>query len=150
MKYVPPESGIRPMLMNAGTKLAESEAIRMSQAHAIESPAPGGRPVDGRDDGLLERADREHVRVVVLAQAAPDVAGRLLELGEVLADAEAAARRRSARPHAPTASPASSSAARARRASTVLNAFRTSGRLSVIVSTAPSRLVSTSAIRRSL
>jgi hypothetical protein len=31
-----------------------------------------------------------------------------------------------------------------------VNALRTSGRLRVIVSTAPSRLVSTSAIRRSL
>ena len=52
MKYVPPESGIRPMLMNAGTKLAESDAIRMSQAHAIESPAPAAGPLTAAITGF--------------------------------------------------------------------------------------------------
>ena len=32
------------MLMNAGTKLAESAAIRRSQAQANESPAPAAAP----------------------------------------------------------------------------------------------------------
>ena len=30
--------------MNAGTKLAESAAMRRSQTHAIESPAPAAAP----------------------------------------------------------------------------------------------------------
>ena len=44
MKYEPPESGTRPMLMNAGTKVAVSAATRMSQAQASESPAPAAAP----------------------------------------------------------------------------------------------------------
>ena len=39
-----PESGTSPILMNAGTKLAESAAIRMSQANASDMPAPAAGP----------------------------------------------------------------------------------------------------------
>ena len=48
--------------------------------------------VDRGDHRLLERSDGEEVGVVGRAQAVSDVAGRLAELAEVLADAEAAAR----------------------------------------------------------
>jgi hypothetical protein len=52
MKYVPPESGTRPTLMNAGTKLAASDASRMSQAHAKESPAPAAAPLTAAITGF--------------------------------------------------------------------------------------------------
>ncbi len=52
---------------------------------------PGGGSVDSGDDGLLERADREHGGVVVRAQALRDVVGAFAKLGQVLADAEPAA-----------------------------------------------------------
>ena len=76
--------------MNAGTKLAESAAMRTSQASASDMPGAGGRAVHGGDHRLLERADREHVSVVVLAQVLGDVARAARELLQVLADAEAA------------------------------------------------------------
>ena len=47
-----------------------------------------GRAVDGRDHGLLETADREHVPVVAGAKAVADVPRRLAKLGQILADAE--------------------------------------------------------------
>ena len=132
--------------MNAGTKLAavggDAHVARKRQRHA----GAGGRAVDGRDHGLLERADREHVAVVVLPQVLGHVARAARELLQVLADAEAAAgagdhdrayRRilgvAQARPGCP-------------RCIAPLSAFSTSGRLSVIVKTAPSRVTSTSAI----
>ena len=68
-----------------------SAAMRMSHAHASERPAPARGAVDRRDHGLLERADREHVRVVVARSRAGDVARGLAELVQVLPDAEAAA-----------------------------------------------------------
>jgi hypothetical protein len=52
MKYVPPESGTSPMPMNAGTKLADSAAIRMSQAQASESPAPAAGPLTAAMTGF--------------------------------------------------------------------------------------------------
>ena len=55
MKYVPPESGTRPMLMNAGTKLAASAAIRRSQAQANESPAPAAAPLTAAMTGFSSR-----------------------------------------------------------------------------------------------
>src|SRR5438132_14008147 len=62
-KYEPPESGTSPMLMKAGTKLADSAAMRTSQAQANDKPAPAAAPFTC-DHGLLERSDRKHVRVV--------------------------------------------------------------------------------------
>ncbi len=44
MKNEPPESGIRPIPTNPGTKNAASEASRMSHAQASESPAPAQTP----------------------------------------------------------------------------------------------------------
>ena len=51
-KYEQPESGTSPMLMNAGTKLAESAAIRRSQAQANESPAPAATPLTAAITGF--------------------------------------------------------------------------------------------------
>ena len=44
MNQEPPESGTSPMPMKPGTKFAASDAIRMSQAHASDSPAPAQGP----------------------------------------------------------------------------------------------------------
>ena len=52
MKNEPPESGIRPMLMNAGTNDAASDAIRMSQAHAKLRPAPAAGPFTAASTGF--------------------------------------------------------------------------------------------------
>ena len=90
MKYVPPPSGTRPMLMKAGTKVgAVGGNPQVARASERESGAGCGS-VDGGDHGLLERADREHGGVVVRAQPLGDVVGAFAELGQVLADAEPA------------------------------------------------------------
>ena len=81
------------MPMNPGTKLASSAAMRKSQTQASESPAPAHDAVHRGDHGLLERADREHVRVIRRAQRVADVA-RLAELRQVLAGARSRGRRR--------------------------------------------------------
>ena len=60
----------------------------MSHAQANESPAPAHDAVDRGDHGLLERTDRQDVRVVRRAQTVADVR-RLPELGQILAGAEA-------------------------------------------------------------
>ena len=52
MKYEPPESGTRPMPMKAGTKLADSPAMRMSHAHASERPAPAAGPLTAAITGF--------------------------------------------------------------------------------------------------
>src|SRR5207253_10519592 len=52
MKNEPPESGTRPMLMNAGMNVAASAAIRMSHAHANESPAPAAAPLTAAITGF--------------------------------------------------------------------------------------------------
>ena len=52
MKYVPPESGTSPMPMNAGMKLADSAAMRMSHAHASERPAPAAGPLTAAITGF--------------------------------------------------------------------------------------------------
>ena len=41
--------------MNAGTKLAESAAIRMSHAQANESPAPAAAPLTAAMTGFSSR-----------------------------------------------------------------------------------------------
>ena len=52
MNHEPPESGTRPMPMKPGTKLAASDAMRMSHAHASESPAPAAGPLTAASTGL--------------------------------------------------------------------------------------------------
>ena len=83
--------------------------------------------------------------MVVPAQAIADVPRRLPELRQVLSDAEPAPRA-GEDDRANLRRRASFSAAESALCSSALKAFRTSGRLSVIVKTASSRLVSTSAI----
>ena len=89
MKNVPPESGMRPMLMKAGTKVAESAAIR-GRTPPRTKAQPGGRSVDRGDHRLLERPHGEHVRVIAPAKAVGDVAGAS-RTRSGLTDAEAAA-----------------------------------------------------------
>ena len=52
MKYVPPESGTSPIPMKPGTKAALSAAIRMSHAHASDSPAPAHAPLTAAMTGF--------------------------------------------------------------------------------------------------
>ncbi len=94
MNHVLPASGTSPIPMKPGTKVASDEPMRTSHAHASERPAPATGPVDRRDHRLLERADRADVRVVRLLERFANAAGKRLELAQVLARAEAAARAR--------------------------------------------------------
>ena len=48
---VPPESGIRPILQKAWTKLAERAASTMSQASAMLAPAPAATPFTAHTTG---------------------------------------------------------------------------------------------------
>ena len=80
-KYVPPESGMSPMLMNAGMKVARA---------GEGQPRAGGRAVDRGDHRFLELADRADVGVIRRLQPLADVPGRLPELRQVLADTESA------------------------------------------------------------
>ena len=141
---MPPESGTRPIPTKPGTKLAASEAIRTSQAAASERPAPAAGPFTAASTGFSRARIARMFGWYVSSQPVADVARRLLELAQVLAGAEAApcagdhdsahvVRGRGGQP-----------LAQAPRAGRELNALKTSGRLSVSVSTAPSRLVSTS------
>ncbi len=50
-KYVPPESGIRPILQNAWMKLADFAAITMSHASAMFAPAPAATPLTAQTTG---------------------------------------------------------------------------------------------------
>ena len=52
MKNEPPESGIRPIPTKPGTNVAASEAIRISQADASESPAPAHGPLTAARTGF--------------------------------------------------------------------------------------------------
>ena len=90
MNQEPPASGMSPIPMNPGTKVAASEAMRTSHAHASESPAPATGPLIAAMHRLLERADRADVRVVGPLERLADAAGKLGELLQVLAGAEAA------------------------------------------------------------
>ena len=80
------------MPMNPGTNVAASEAIRMSHAAASESPAPAHGPLTAAITGFSSARISADVRVVGLLEPVADRARRLLELLQVLAGAEAAAR----------------------------------------------------------
>ena len=92
MKKDPPESGTSPMLMNAGTKVAESAAMRRSHAHASERPAPAAAPLTAAITGFSRARIARHIGVVGAAEPVGDVVGRITELGQVLADTEASTR----------------------------------------------------------
>src|SRR5215208_1449760 len=137
------------MFTNAGTKTAASDATRMSHAHANDIPAPAAAPftaamtgfssarmarmlgwyVERRRSPMSPAASRNSVRSCPTQKPRP-------------APVTTTARTASSR--------ASSSAALSALCIAPLNAFRTSGRLSVIVRTAPSRCVSTSAMGSTL
>ena len=144
-----PESGTSPMLMKAGTKVAESAASRRSHASASERPAPAAAPFTAATTGFSRLRRPRIVRWYVLRS----------RCAMSPADSRNSVRSwptQNPRP-APVTTTERTSPSRASlktswiaRCMSALKAFRTSGRLSVIVSTAPSRVVSTSAMRRSL
>ena len=139
-------SGTSPTLTNAGTKAAESAATRTSHAQASESPAPAAGPFTAASTGFSRPRRPSTWRFQRSRRQRGDVAVALAQLGEVLADAEAApVAGEDDGAHVGVARPPSSAPAKAACVAP-LNALSTSGRLSVIVSTAPSRVVSTSAI----
>ena len=72
---------------------AALDAMRTSQRAREREPRTGRRAVDGRDDRLLERPDEADVRVVGLLERVAERPLERRELAQVLAGAEAAARR---------------------------------------------------------
>ncbi|VAU69634.1 Uncharacterised protein [Klebsiella pneumoniae] len=55
---VPPQSGTRPSLLKAITKLAERAAITMSQPRASVAPAPAATPLTAQITGFGSFARR--------------------------------------------------------------------------------------------
>jgi hypothetical protein len=51
-KKVPPESGIKPILLKACMKATDSPAIVMSQAKAMFAPAPAATPFTAHTMGF--------------------------------------------------------------------------------------------------
>ena len=49
---MPPESGMRPILLKAWMKLADFAAITMSQASATFAPAPAATPFTAQTTGI--------------------------------------------------------------------------------------------------
>ena len=90
MKCVPPASGTSPIPANPGTRAASAAAMRMSHATASESPAPAHTPLTAAITGFSSARIATHVRVVRLLERRAHVR-HLLELGQILARAEAAA-----------------------------------------------------------
>ena len=116
-------------------------------AHARQrEPGARAHTVDGGDDGLLQRADREHVRVVALAERVADI-GLYSENSFRSWPAEKPRPAPVSTTARTSGSRASFNASRSAACSARLNAFSTSGRFSVIVWTLPSRVTSTSATR---
>ena len=74
--------------MKAGTNAAASEAMRRSRRARERNPAPAAAPLTAAMTGFSRAEARSWGDRG--AQAVRDVAGRLAELGQVLADAEAA------------------------------------------------------------
>ena len=112
-KKVPPESGTRPMLMKRGH---EGRARRRRGAgrrrRRSESPAPAAGPLTAAITGFSSARIARIVRVVVArAGGSPMSRGGLAELGQVLADAEAAPGAGDRRPRARPSARASLSAA---------------------------------------
>src|SRR5919201_3685975 len=133
------------MLMKAGTKVAESAARRRSHANASDRPAPAAAPFTAATTGF-SRLRRPRIVGWYEPRSRPAMSP---------ADSRNSVKSwptQNPRP-APVTTTARTSSSRASlnaawsaRCIAALKAFRTSGRLSVIVRTPPSRLVSTSAI----
>jgi hypothetical protein len=128
--------------MNAGTKLAESAAIRRSQAQASDMPAPAAGPLTEAITGFSsERSARTFGLKVVRSRVAMSPASsRKAFKSWPTQNPRPAPVTTTART---AASRASLSASRKPVCISASNAFRTSGRLSVIVRTPPSRWVRT-------
>ena len=90
MKYVPPESGIRPIPTKPGTKNAASEASRMSHAHASERPAPAQTPFTAAMTGFSS-ARIARTLTWYVARSIAATSPRLAERRQVLPGREAAA-----------------------------------------------------------
>src|SRR5919204_6922262 len=136
---------MRPMLMKAGTKVAESAASRRSRGGGGEGPARGGAPFPAATTGFSRLR-----RPRIVGWYEPRSRSAMSP-----ADSRNSVRSwptQNPRP-APVTTTARTSSARASlyaaliaRCIAALKALSTSGRLSVIVRTPPSRLVSTSAM----
>src|SRR5581483_11792421 len=148
MKYVPPASGTRPMPTKPGTKNAASDAIRTSHAQASDNPAPAHAPLTAAMTGFssarMARTFGWYVarRLSLTSGASPNSFRSWPAQNPLPAPVMTTARTSGSR--------ASFSASRSAPCSARLNAFITSGRLSVIVWTAPVRVTSTSDIRETL
>ena len=94
MKYEPPGVGDEPDPDETGHEARAVGGEPVVADARQREPRAGGRPVDRGDHGLLERADRPHVRVVGRLEMLADVVVEVAELVQVLAGAEAAARAR--------------------------------------------------------
>src|SRR5215471_4325874 len=137
------------MFTNAGTKTAASDAMRMSHAHANDIPAPAAAPLTAAMTGFSSARIALMLRWYPPRRRSPMSPGASRNSVRSWptqkprpAPVITTARMSSARP--------SFSAAPSASCMAPLNAFKTSGRLSVIVRTAPSRWVSTSAIGATL
>src|SRR5215207_8419770 len=147
--HEPPESGTRPIPMKPGTNVAASEAIRMSQAAARESPAPAHGPFTdaitgfssarmARMFGWYVRSSRSWMESGISWNSFRSWPEQKPRPAPVITTARI------------SGLAACSSASRSAAWSAALKALKTSGRLSVIVRTAPSRSVSTSLTEVSL
>ena len=132
------------MLTKAGTKLAESAAMRRSQAQAKDIPAPAAGPLTAAITGFSSARIARTFGWYVARSRSPMSPGasRNSPRSWPTQKPRPAPVRTTART---SGSRASFSAAPRASCIALLNALRTSGRLSVIVITPPSRVVSTSA-----
>ena len=73
MNHVPPASGTRPIPTKPGTKVADSAAIRRSQAHAKDSPAPAAGPFTAAITGFASERTRRTFGWYVCSSASPTV-----------------------------------------------------------------------------
>src|SRR5437588_2043987 len=136
------------MPTNPGTKNAASDAMRTSHAQASDSPAPAHAPLTAAMTGFssarMARTFGWYVarRLSLTSGASPNSFRSWPAQNPRPAPVMTTARTSGSR--------ASFSASRSAPCSARLNAFITSGRLSVIVWTAPARVTSTSVIRETL
>ena len=131
--------------MKPGTKLAVSAAMRRSHAAASERPAPAVGPLTAAITGFSSARIARMFGWYVLSSRS-----RMSSATSRNSVRSCPAQKPRPAPVITTArtsgSAAASSASASAACSAALNALNTSGRFSVIVSTASSRLVSTSAI----
>ena len=145
MKYVPPASGTRPMPMKPGTKLARRRRCGCRTRTRTRAPRPRTRRSPRRSPASRARGSRGRSGGTSRAARRRRPPPRRTPSGP--APRRSPCRRRSRPPRAPRGRAPPSAPRRSAVCSARLNALNTSGRLSVIVCTAPSRVTSTSAMR---